>query len=117
MELFNLKKGKEVKLYQKKALEVGVKSYELMERHMPMFIVTVIFLMLSGNLHAKGDAADYLVTLKPGVTKTFGHGSTFEWLAYIGEAGMCIWRYVSTQNVAWFFGMPIIMAFTYAFLD
>lgn len=107
-----------MKLYQKKALEVGVKSYELMERYLPMLIVTAIFLMLSGNLHADGDAGtDYLAKLKPGVTKTFGHNSTFEWLTYIGEAGMCLWRYITTQNVAWFFGMPIVMAFTYAFLD
>lgn len=106
-----------MKLYQEKALEVGIKSYELIERYLPMLIISAIFLMLSGNIHAKGEAADYLANLKPAVTKTFGHGSTFEWLTYIGEAGTCIWRYLSTQNVVWFLGMPIVMAFTYAFLD
>lgn len=81
-----------------------------------MSLVVIGLMFFSGHLHAEDVGVDYLAKIKPGVQKTFGKGSTFEWLAYIGEAGVCIWRYLSTQNIVWFFGMPVVMLFTYAFL-
>ncbi len=97
-----------------------IKAFVYSKDLMPFMLLLFIgFMFFSGHLHADETPAgtDYLAKVKPGMKSTFGRESTFEWLIYLGEAVMCLYRYVSTQNVAWFVGMPVVMAFTYAFLN
>lgn len=102
------------------AVTSAAKNYLCSQKSQLFVLATAIVLMVfSSLLHAadQGQAVDHLAGIKPGVKSTFGHGSTFEWLIYIAQAAVCSWRYLSTQNIAWFVGMPLIMVFTYVYLN
>lgn len=77
----------------------------------------LIFLIFLGVTICYGSTSqDYLKPISDGVNTTFGSGSTFEHLLYIGEVGYGSYKYVLSKNPVFLVGIVVLMIFTQAFL-
>lgn len=58
---------------------------------------------------------DYLSGMSAGAVSTFGEGSTFEKLLYLGEAVVMGFTWVKTKSVWALAGLPVLMIATHFF--
>lgn len=93
-----------------KLQNISLKSYILMREYLPYVLLSVFFLVLLSG-HAFAD--DYLSGIKTSVTTSFGEGSTFEHLLYLGEAIAGAYGYVKTKNIMLLLGVIVLMIFTH----
>lgn len=101
-------------------LSISCKAHSFIEEHSLVIFIGIILCLMSGVVSAddsKDAGKDYGAKLLPAVKKTFGSGSSFESMSYIAQVGVCMYKYISSQNIVWFLGCFLLPMFSYAFFN
>lgn len=77
-------------------------------------LLTVMLLVYATCAQAD-TGTDYLSGMSSGAVSTFGEGSTFEKLLYLGEAVVMGFTWVKTKSVWALAGLPVLMIATHFF--
>ncbi|KLV36871.1 hypothetical protein AB894_00825 [Piscirickettsia salmonis] len=91
---------------------MALKTYEQLINYAPYLIAALIlYLMATSPLFAAGE--DYLSGIKDATASSFGEGSTFEHLLYLGEGIAGVYAYIKTKNIMVLAGLVVVMIFTH----
>lgn len=96
-----------------KTKKIALKTYERLIEYAPYMLgALIVYLIASSPLFA-ATGTDYLAGIKDSTTSSFGEGSTFEHLLYLGEGIAGVYGYIKTKNIMVLGGLIVVMIFTH----
>ena len=93
----------------------SLKSYLFMKEYLPYLVVAGLVLFIISGVSNAADGTNYLSGVESSVSASFGEGSTFEHLLYLGEACVGAFGYIKTKNIMLLVGVVVLMIFTHFF--
>ena len=96
-----------------KTKKIALKTYERVIEYAPYMLgALIVYLIASSPLFA-ATTTDYLSGIKDSAAGSFGEGSTFEHLLYLGEGIAGVYGYIKTKNIMVLGGLIVVMVFTH----